>query len=84
MSGVPDDSWACAELRHADLGDARRVERLIRIVAAASQNPEESIPGFFANHRDAAKAAYRFFDNKRVEAQAILEAHAKDPRRDNL
>jgi hypothetical protein len=76
-NGVPDDFWACAELRHADLGDARRVQRLIRIVAAASQNPEESIPGLFANNRDAAKAAYRFFDNDQVEAQSILHAHRR-------
>ena len=76
-SGVPDDLWACAEMRHADLGDARRVQRLIRIVAAASQNPEESIPGLFANNPHAAKAAYRFFDNDGVEAQAILRAHAQ-------
>ncbi len=72
-SVIPADFWACAELRHADRGDARRVPRLIRIVAAASQNPEESIPGLFANQRDAAKAAYHFFDNKRVEAHAILQ-----------
>ena len=74
-TGVPDDFWACAELRHADLGDARRVERLIRIVAAASQNPEESIPSLFANDRHAVKAVYRLFDNNKVEAKAILDAH---------
>jgi hypothetical protein len=38
------------------------VQRIIHIVAAASQNPEESIAGLFANHRDAAKATYPFVD----------------------
>lgn len=55
--GVPDVSWACPAVRHADLGDAGRVQRLVRIVASAGPNPEKSIPGVFANNAHAAKAA---------------------------
>ncbi len=66
-------SWAVAELIGVELGDTRLNDRLIRIVEAVSEQPEAAIPQ--ACGKAGAKAAYRFFDNSRVEAESILAAH---------
>ena len=65
--------WAFYELIGADLGDSRLNDRLIRLVEAMSKQPEMPIPQ--ACGKAGAKAAYRFFDNPRVEAEDILAAH---------
>jgi len=67
-------TWVRAELAGVDLGDERLGERLVKLVDQLSQNPQgtfnEACPGAADK-----KAAYRFFSNTRVEAEAILEAH---------
>jgi len=66
--------WAALELRHADLGDARLNQRLVQIVSDLADKPTQSVPqacGTWA----ATKAAYRFWDNPAVRAEAIREAH---------
>jgi hypothetical protein len=66
-------SWAVAELVGAELGDTRLNDRLMQIVEAMSEHPEAAIPE--ACGKAGAKAAYRFFDNPRVQAESILAAH---------
>lgn len=66
--------WVVRELIGAELGDGRLNDRLIHIVEALADQPETAIPQ--ACGKAGAKAAYRFFDNRRVKAGKILSAHA--------
>jgi hypothetical protein len=61
------------ELTSAKLGDARLSTRLNRIVEKLSENPERSLPEAMGNWSET-KAAYRFFDNGKVEVSSIYEA----------
>ena len=66
--------WAASELQQASLGDARLNQRLIKIVEDLAAQPETPVPtacGTWAQ----SKATYRFWQNKRVEAEQIIEAH---------
>lgn len=64
------------ELGNADLGDARLAKRLARITSAAMRAPEVSFPELAANPSELT-AIYRFFRNKAVKPQGILEPHAR-------
>mgnify|MGYP005813894545 CR=1 FL=1 len=66
-------SWAFTELIGAEMGDMRLNDRLIRIVEAMSDQPEVAIPQ--ACGKAGAKAAYRFFDNPRVQVKDIWAVH---------
>ena len=68
------DNWVAHEFRHLDLGDQRLAKRLGTIVEDFARTPDALIPkacGSWAK----AKAAYRFFDNRRVAAAAIMGSH---------
>lgn len=81
MREMPDDeSWAVTEFAEADLGDARRTQRLVTLASVLAQRPDASLPEACGS-RPMLKAAYRFFDNKAIEAQAILESHVEATRR---
>ena len=41
------ESWAEQEFQNADLGDARRTERLINIGKTLGENPQASLPSPF-------------------------------------
>ena len=62
------------ELRFADLGDQRLNQRLERLVTALADKPAASVPQALGDWSQT-KAAYRFWDNDRVAAAAIREAH---------
>ena len=68
-------SWVSEELAAADLGDLRRTRRLIRIVEDLAAKPNASVP---EASRDAAamQGTYDFWANRRVDADAIIRAHA--------
>jgi len=66
--------WAEAELGGAELGDERRTQRAVEIVAARAKRPEASLPGSLGDSSEV-KAGYRFYENEEVEASAILAAH---------
>lgn len=66
--------WPAAELKHLQLGDARRHHRLAQLLQQLTARPDASIPQATASPA-ATKAAYRFFDNPNVDAQAIDAAH---------
>jgi len=75
MSTIPDaDAWAVTEFTDAELGDARRTQRLVELATVFAQRPGASLPEACGN-RARLKAAYRFFDNEAVDPQAILESH---------
>jgi hypothetical protein len=68
--------WAAYEFAEADLGDARRTQRLIDLAETLGQRPTASLPEACG---DAATltAAYRFFDNDDIPAEAILTSHVQ-------
>ena len=66
--------WVRREFGGAKLGDARLQDRLLHLAAAFFARPQANIPQACGSAA-AAKAAYRFFDNKRVTMDALLEPH---------
>ena len=74
-TGSKDEAdWALEEFGAAQLGDARRNARLVRLARELARQPEASIPQALAG-RAAIKAAYRFFDNADVVHSHILHSH---------
>jgi hypothetical protein len=67
-------SWAQAEFHDLELGDARRTQRLIKLVDDLSAQPTGSIPLACGGWAET-KAAYRLLDNPAVEWREILEVH---------
>jgi hypothetical protein len=76
MNGTIEDGWAEEEFGLVELGDERRTKRLMELARRLGQAPMASLPDATG---DAAllKAAYRFFGNEEIEAQAILGSHIK-------
>ena len=66
--------WTLEEFGGADLGDARLSNRLKNLAKSFSRYPEKSIPGNCRSWAET-KAAYRFFDNKKVTSEKILSPH---------
>ena len=66
------------ELRYADLGDRRLNRRLERLVTALADKPAASVPHALDDWGQT-KAAYRFWDNERVDADDIRRAHRRPP-----
>ena len=66
--------WAAAEVGTAELGDARRTARLIRLVETLGNHPEQSIPDACDGDRAAIKATYRFFESEAIDPDAIMAA----------
>jgi len=67
-------SWAETEFETLDLGDARLNRRAISLIEDFSAKPTASIPQACGDWADT-QAAYRFFDNDKVEWQDILMPH---------
>jgi hypothetical protein len=68
------DDWALEEFGATDLGDERLRQRLLILAHDFFSRPQASIAQACGN-RAKTKAAYRFFDHPKVNAQAILESH---------
>ncbi len=69
------EAWAATEVGRAELGDARRTERLIRVVETLAARPTASVPEACQGDAAAIKATYRFWDAAAVTAAAIRGAH---------
>ena len=68
------DSWASQEFGRVCLGD-KRLERRLKVIATDfARQPRASIPKACGSWAQS-KGAYRFFDNRGVSAEAILESH---------
>lgn len=76
MNASIEDRWAEEEFGLAELGDERRTKRLMELTHRLAKAPMASLPDATG---DAAllKAAYRFFGNEEIEAQAMLASHMK-------
>jgi transposase-like protein/transposase Tn5 family protein len=73
---IPDseDSWAWTEFGEADLGDARRTERLVSLARTLAARPAASLPEACTDPAQL-KAAYRFFSNGAVTPETLLASH---------
>jgi Transposase DNA-binding/Transposase Tn5 dimerisation domain len=71
---VCDSGWAEGELEGVELGDARLERRLIRVVEDLSSQPEYPV-NQACEDAAATKAAYRLFDNDKVNTEKIFIAH---------
>jgi transposase-like protein/transposase Tn5 family protein len=70
----PDASWAADEFGDAELGDVRRTARLVQLATVLGAQPSASLPDA-TDDPASLKAAYRFFDNDYVRAEAVLASH---------
>lgn len=69
-----DAPWSHDEMAGVDLHDQRLDRRLLEILGSLADRPHASIPAACGGHAEMT-AAYRFFDNDRVTAEAILAPH---------
>lgn len=66
--------WAEPEFSKSELGDDRLRKRLIQIAERLSEFPESSMNQACGTWAET-KAAYRFFQNDRVDVESILNSH---------
>jgi IS4 transposase len=71
--------WSQLEFGSAELGDARRSNRLVQIGAALATSPSGTLPQAFSDWPDL-KAAYRFFSNPAIGYESIIAPHLKRTR----
>src|SRR5512143_2399354 len=71
--------WAQAQFGAADLGDARRTDRLVSTMAAIARAPDASLPRQLGSVAGA-KAAYRLFDCGAVTREAVMGPHLAQSR----
>lgn len=74
MESENKSSWAAEEFAEVKLGDRRLDARLIKLCDRFSDTPESPINQACVDWAET-KAAYRFFQNKKVQVDKILEAH---------
>src|SRR5947207_2320226 len=70
------EAWITEELKTADLGDERLNRRFEIVLERLAARPSVSIPAACKGLAET-QAAYRFFDNDRVEAKKVLEPHQR-------
>lgn len=73
-------SWAEEEFGAAELGDVRRTARLVELASVLGAQPQASLPQATEDPAQL-KAAYRFFGNHYIQAEAILASHVHSTQR---
>src|SRR5215510_3484375 len=68
------DEWVETEFGAAEVGDARRTQRLVVLTQQLAAQPGATLPEACGS-RAALKAAYRFLDNAAVAPEAVLASH---------
>jgi len=66
--------WAEQEMGHAQLGDRRRTQRLVKVTTALAQDPNGTLPSTFTDWKDL-RAAYRLLAEPDVTHDAIAAPH---------
>ena len=74
VTGEVEVSWSEAEFSEAEFGDKRLKKPLVKIAAGSLKQPLATINQASEDWADA-KAAYRFFDNKKVASEEVLSPH---------
>ena len=72
--------WVIDEMAGVDLGDERLNRRLTAVLSQLGGQPTASIPGACGGSTETA-AAYRLFDNGKVDFEHVLEPHIEATRR---
>lgn len=70
---IDADAWAAEEFGGADLGDARRTERLVRLAAEVAQRPAGTVTGV-CKSLAAREGAFRWLENQAVRVDAVEAA----------
>jgi Transposase DNA-binding len=65
--------WAYEEFGHAELGDSRRTDRVVRMAAAPAEQPGGKVLDVFRSSAER-QAAYDLLSNSRVSQDAMLAA----------
>lgn len=73
------EAWALDQFGTAELGDARRTKRLVKLAGQMAVNSSGSIPQQTGNAADM-KAAYRLFATEAVTHEAICRPHFEQTR----
>jgi hypothetical protein len=66
-------TWAEETFGHAQLGDARRVQRLIAMADTAASRPAGTVTGVFTGSAER-EGAFRFLESEHVEAAQVASA----------
>lgn len=74
MNNKNETGWASEEFAEVNLGDKRLNQRLINLCDKFSEAPESPINQACEDWSET-KAAYRFFQNEKVETSAIMATH---------
>jgi Transposase DNA-binding/Transposase Tn5 dimerisation domain/Transposase DDE domain len=72
-------SWVEDEMKDVDLHDKRLNQRLSHILSDLAEKPTASIPAACGGWAET-NAAYRFFDNDKVDFDAVLQPHCESTR----
>jgi len=72
--------WVIDEMQTANLKDKRLDERLREVLSQLAERPTASIPAACGGYAETA-AAYRFFDNEKVNFDNVLRPHLDATRR---
>jgi Transposase DNA-binding len=76
MSKDTETKWSEEEFSNVNFGDERLNKRAIKLVEQLATQPQAFINQACEDWADA-KAAYRFFDNEKVQPGEIIAAHRK-------
>lgn len=71
---IEHEDWIATEFGTADLGDARRTQRLLRLMEQVAARPGASLPEACGS-RGQLKAAYRFFANAAIAPEELWASH---------
>jgi hypothetical protein len=71
---VEHEDWIETEFGAAELGDARRTQRLLTLMGQVAARPGASLPEACGS-RGQLKAAYRFFANDAIAAEDLWASH---------
>jgi Transposase DNA-binding/Transposase Tn5 dimerisation domain len=74
IAGGAEESWAVTEFAEAELGDARRTQRLIHVATVLARQPMAGLPEACGSPA-ALKATYRFFANETIAPAELLASH---------
>lgn len=72
--------WVSDEMKNIDLKDKRLNKRLTEVLSQLSGHPAVSIPAACGGYAETA-AAYRLFDNDKVDFDSVLQPHVEATRR---
>lgn len=67
--------WAADEMQSVDLGDKRLNRRLTEVLSMLAAFPNQSIPASVGGGHNETTAAYRLYDNEKVDFEKILAPH---------